>query len=144
MPSVGRLYKCFTKWLKFRKDFFKKRDEDVRQTCKFSWCNPDESKSPQEFDKSRFDTSECEQEYLRMLQGSGLLGDMASVRFQYSSVEACERAFLLRHTTVPTLLAHGYTENVVEAKGIYDEYMTKKASFLIARAKCQNEALRGN
>ena len=141
MPSIGRLYTCFTKWLKFRKDFFKKRNDNIRKTGKFSWYNPDEKKSPNEYDKNRFDTNECEQEYLKMLQGNGLVGDMASVRFQYSSVEACERAFLLRHTTVPTLLVHGYTENVVETNGLYDECMTNKASFFIDKAKKQNEAL---
>lgn len=141
MPSIGRLYTCFTKWLKFRKTFFKERNTDIRKTCKFSWYNPDKDKSPQEFDKKRFDTEECEQEYLRMLNGEGLVGDMASVRFQYSSVEACERAFLLRHTTVPTLLVHAYTENVIETNDLYDIAMTHKASFLVDTAKKQNEAL---
>lgn len=141
MPSIGRLYKCFTKWLKFRKRFFKKRSETIRASCEFAWYNPDENKSPQEFDKKRFDTAECEHEYLRMLKGEGLVGDMASVRFQYSSIAACERAFLLRHATVPSLLAHGYTENVVETNGVYDICMTNHASFFIDKARAQDEAL---
>lgn len=143
MPSIGRLYTCFTKWLKFRKDFFVGRNKDIRETCKFSWYNPDKEKSPQEFDKRRFDVEECDQEYLKMLQGQGLVGDMASARFQYSSIKACERAFLLRHTTVPTLLVHAYTENVVETNGLYDFAATQKASFLIDKARRQDEDKRG-
>ena len=141
MPSIGKLCTCFTEWLSFRKIFFSKRNTDLRKTCKFSWYNPNEKKSPNDYDESRFNTSECEQEYLKMLQGNGLVGDMASIRFQYSSVEACKRAFLLRHATVPLLLTHGYTENVVETDGTYDICMTNKASFFIQRAKAQYEAL---
>ena len=143
MASVKELCKCFTKWLSFRKKFFKERRKDVCKTGKFTWYNPEEKESPNKFSKTRFDVNECEQTYLKTLQGDSLVGDMAAARFQYSAIKSCERAFLLRHTTVPVLLAHGYIENAVETNGLYDKYMTDHASNYINVAKEQLKAKEG-
>lgn len=135
MQSVGRLYTAFTQWLKTRKEHAEKNLETLSKTGARDWYCPEEGSSVREYSQERFSTQECQDEYLRMIKGEGLTGDMISVRFQAAHLKACERAFNLRHTTVPRLLGHANTENVVETNGLYDKFMTDYASSLVQQAK---------
>lgn len=142
MPSIGKLYQGFTEWLEERRRHLKDSFLLIKRSGRMSWYCPKPEKPAREFDKKRFDTEEIEEAYLKTLNGEGLAGDMASMRFQAGALQSCQRAYLLQHTTPARLLVHGYIKNSMEAQGLYAEWMLAKASDLIDSAKAAEEKKR--
>lgn len=130
---AGELYNEFTKWARDRREHAKKQDKIEMKSGAFGWYNP----------KGEFDLTECADAYKRLLKEGGMTGEVMSVRFQAAQIMACKQAWLHRHCSIARLLAHGYTENVVEANGLYDKYLTDLPSSYSQNAKKQRQEKEG-
>lgn len=133
MTVHARLYKDFTEWKKKRREHAKKKDKALMRTGEFQWYNPN----------GEFDVSECASEYSKMLKEGAYAGDVMAVRFQAAQILACQQAWLHRHCSIARLLTHGYTENVVEANGLYDKYLDDVPSGYIKSASQQRSGKTG-
>lgn len=134
----------FTQWLEIRSKQAQENQKSIQETGARGWYVPSEKYSVRKYHSKRFDTEKLQKEYLDQLKGGGgLAGEIAALRFQAGQISACERAFLLRHTTVPRLLAHGYNENVIETNGLYDKFMKDYPSGMVEQAKKVREKKTG-
>ena len=126
MEQHNDLSSNYTQWLERRTAQAKKNREQITASGGREWYAPSDSELPaRDHDPERFRVTELQEKYLQILKEEGhSAGELVAVRFQAANVRACERAWLLRHTTVPKLLAHGQTENVIETNGLYDVFMT--------------------
>lgn len=132
----GKLCAEFTEWLKKREELAGSRREELLKSGSLEGYEPLE-------DAQRFSTQECQEVYLKILKENGSAGDVAAVRFQAGALRSCERAYLLRHATVPRLLAHAYGELTLESNGLYGKYLTDTAADFLQNAKKLREEKAG-
>ena len=131
----------FTQWLEERSTQSKKKLDTIKKDTSRSWYTPQSDKSPRVYDKKRFDTESLQQDYLKAMKDpEALAAEVVALRFQTGHIRSCERAYLLRHASVPRLLTHGYTENVIETNGLYDKFMRDYPAQTVESAKKKYEA----
>lgn len=131
---IARLFPDFSEWLKDRSKLFKNNLETIKRSLARDWYFPKPDLELTDLSADRFPRQEALETYQKTLKGEGLSGDIVSTRVQASTMRACERAFNLRHTSIPRLLAHGYTENAIETNGLYSKIMEDRASYPIQAA----------
>lgn len=131
---IARLFPDFSEWLDNRNRLFKENLATIKKSLARNWYLPKPELELNDLAAERFPRQEALETYQRTLKGEGLSGDIVSTRVQASAMRACERAFNLRHTSIPRLLAHGYTENAIETNGLYSKIMEDRASYPIQAA----------
>lgn len=136
---ISTLFAEFSEWLEDRGKLFSSNLVSIKKALSRGWYFPKPDLKLSDLGAERFPIKESLETYQKTLQGEGLSADVAATRIQASSLKACDRAFHLRHTTVPRLLAHGYTENAIETNNLYSTTMKELVSSLIREANKSRE-----
>lgn len=114
MPDpISKVYPSYIKWLKTRKEDSKKDKQSRKKQLKSRWykqSNKSISIRDIEQIKQLFKRVDIQQDFKKWLQNKGVIIDSTVLRFQNAALAADERAFRIRHCTVPRVIAHGVLE----------------------------------
>lgn len=114
MPDpISKVYPSYTKWLKTRKEDSKKDKQSRKKQLKSRWYKQsNKSISIRDIEKIKqlFNRVDIQQDFKKWLQNKGVIIDSTVMRFQNAALAADERAFRIRHCTVPRVIAHGVLE----------------------------------
>ena len=114
MPDpISKVYPSYIKWLKTRKEDSKKDKQSRKKQLKSHWYKQsNKSISIRDIEKIKqlFNRVDIQQDFKKWLQNKGVIIDSTVMRFQNAALAADERAFRIRHCTVPRVIAHGVLE----------------------------------
>ena len=114
MPDpISKVYPSYIKWLKTRKEDSKKDKQSRKKQLKSRWYKQsNKSISIRDIEKIKqlFNRVDIQQDFKKWLQNKGVIIDSTVMRFQNAALAADERAFRIRHCTVPRVIAHGVLE----------------------------------
>lgn len=116
---IAKLFEEFSDWLECRDRLFKENLATLKKSLSRDWYMPKPDLEATDLSAKRFPVDEIQETYQKTLNGEGLDADIVSTRIQAGLMKSCARAFNLRHTSIPRLLVHGYTENAIETNGVY-------------------------
>lgn len=146
MQSIGEVCPEFTKYLDYRKKYYKSLLETMEKDGSRDWYSPyDDSEKDKTVLESkditeRFKTDKIEKIVEKLFSGdSALRSDFMSLQRQYGVILTAENTFRKRHATVPRLLAHSLLSKLHIASGREDDLIRENAENLIASGKKQLE-----
>lgn len=146
MQSIGEVCPEFTKYLDYRKEYYKSLLETVEKDGSRDWYSPyKDSESDKTVLESkditeRFKTDKIEKIAEKMFNSDAALrSDFMSLQRQYGVILTAENTFRKRHVTVPRLLAHSVLSKLHIAAGREDDLVRRDAENLIAVGKKQLE-----
>lgn len=125
------VYGDFNKWINKWVEVMQYRHNEAKNDLRYDWYKSGSDITildRKDFRKKLFDTKEIQDKYKLYLDGKeGVNGDPIGIKFQSGNILADERAFYIRHATIPRLMANGVMRNMQHdfLKEIYLNHIKK-------------------
>lgn len=113
---IVEVYEDFTKWVDKWTEVMKYRREAGKDRLAYDWYKSGSDISildREDYRKKLFDTDGIQNKYRGYLSALfGVNGDPVCMKFQSGNIQADERAFYIRHATIPRLMSTGIMQNI--------------------------------
>lgn len=113
---IVEVYPDFTKWIDKWYNVMEYRRNESKNDLRYEWYKSGSDITildRKDFKKKLFDTKGIQDKYKLYLDGKiGVNGDPIGIKFQTGNIMADERAFYIRHATIPRLMANGVMRNM--------------------------------
>lgn len=110
------VYGDFNKWIDKWVEVMRYRHTEAKNDLRYDWYKSNSEITildRKDFRKKLFDTKEIQDKYKLYLDGTqGVNGDPIGIKFQSGNIMADERAFYIRHATIPRLMSTGVMHNM--------------------------------
>lgn len=136
--TFTQLYNSFTDWLSYRTQYGRETKQALESRMGKDWYSPGEDAETitREQIEQRFNRDDIQDDYKKWVKGNGVTIDAVVTRFQNAQLAADERAFRVRHATIPQALAHGsITPPNTWSVEIYPELYKAYVKAMIDRSK---------